>query len=134
MYDFLGVKKTFPKIRCYLRSKFFTGWVEAIAAPIRFADVLIGLIPGVKLGSDILPNSSCVPPEMDTLSEKQNDPPQELTFAGNNPSDSLDVPLSQCTPRECKVCVDDDISIVQEQCVSMTVKTRASKKKNELWS
>lgn len=85
----------------------------------------------MKLRSDVLHNARGVPPEMDTLSEKQNDPPQELPFAGDHPSDSLDVSLSQCTPRESKICVDDDISIVQEQCISLTVQTRASKKKEE---
>ncbi|XP_037789320.1 uncharacterized protein LOC119584727 [Penaeus monodon] len=52
VYDFLGVPSIFPRVRCLIQSKFFTGWVNAIAAPIKFADVLIGLIPGVKLPSD----------------------------------------------------------------------------------
>ncbi|XP_042882240.1 uncharacterized protein LOC122259492 [Penaeus japonicus] len=48
VYDFLGVPSVFPKVRCLIQSKFFTGWINAIAAPIKFADVLIGLIPGVR--------------------------------------------------------------------------------------
>ncbi|KAK4307342.1 hypothetical protein Pmani_020861 [Petrolisthes manimaculis] len=131
VYDFLGVQRTFPKIKCYLSSKFFTGWVDAIAAPIRFADVLIGLIPGVSLRNDVLANTSCVPTVMDSLFENQNDSPQELTLAGDLPSDSLDVSLSRFPPHESKVCVDNNISeVIQDQNVTMAVQTRAGKKKD----
>lgn len=119
VYDFLGVQRTFPKIRCYLSSRFYAGWVDAVAAPIKFADVLNGLIPGVNLQNDTLPNPICVSTYMDSLSEEQNDPPQDLTFAGDLPSDSLDVSLSRGTPHGSKVCV------------AMTVQTRASNRKDE---
>ncbi|XP_037779144.1 uncharacterized protein LOC119575564 [Penaeus monodon] len=49
LYDYLGVGKTFPEIRCFIKSRFLTGWVNAVAAPIKFTDVLIGMVPGVKL-------------------------------------------------------------------------------------
>ncbi|XP_047470332.1 uncharacterized protein LOC125026006 [Penaeus chinensis] len=54
VYDYLGRPNYFPKIRCFIKSKFFTGWANAIAAPIKFAEVLIGCVPGVKI-----PNQSC---------------------------------------------------------------------------
>ncbi|XP_063597903.1 uncharacterized protein LOC134774421 [Penaeus indicus] len=46
--DYLGFTRKFPKVRCYIRSKYLNGWVNAVAAPIKFTDVLIGLVPGVK--------------------------------------------------------------------------------------
>lgn len=49
LYDYLGVDRSFPKVRCFINCKFLKGWVEAVAAPIKFADVLIGTVPGVKL-------------------------------------------------------------------------------------
>ena len=47
VYDFLGIKHVFPAVRCHIKSKFFSGWVNAIAAPLKFADVLLGSVPGV---------------------------------------------------------------------------------------
>ncbi|XP_037787649.1 uncharacterized protein LOC119583248 [Penaeus monodon] len=55
VYDYLGISNYFPQIRCFIKSKFFTGWVNAIAAPIKFADILIGLFPGVKIPPDSKP-------------------------------------------------------------------------------
>ena len=49
VYDFLGVKRQLPVARCHITSKFHTGWVRAIVAPLKFADVLVGLIPGAKV-------------------------------------------------------------------------------------
>ncbi|XP_063615688.1 uncharacterized protein LOC134788803 [Penaeus indicus] len=49
LYDYLGVGKTFPEIRCFIKSRFLTGWVNAVAAPIKFTDILIGMVPGVKM-------------------------------------------------------------------------------------
>ncbi|XP_068211766.1 uncharacterized protein [Palaemon carinicauda] len=48
VYNFMGVPIYLPKIRCYLRSKFFSGRVNAIVAPIKCSDVIVGLIPGLK--------------------------------------------------------------------------------------
>ncbi|KAK4309527.1 hypothetical protein Pmani_018837 [Petrolisthes manimaculis] len=68
---------------------------------------------------------------MDSLFENQNDSPQELTLAGDLPSDSLDVSLSRFPPHESKVCVDNNISeVIQDQNVTMAVQTRAGKKKD----
>nr|XP_027221924.1 uncharacterized protein LOC113814046 [Penaeus vannamei] len=55
VYDYLGIPNYFPQVRCLIKSKFYTGWTKAIAAPIKFADVLIGLIPGVKLPTEPYP-------------------------------------------------------------------------------
>ena len=38
-------------VRChiYIDSKFFKGCFNAIAAQLKFADVLVGTVPGVKI-------------------------------------------------------------------------------------
>ena len=46
--DYLGCIDEFPIVRCYLRCPFYTGWIDAIRAPIKFATVLVGNIPGVR--------------------------------------------------------------------------------------
>ena len=46
--DFLGEKSSFPVIRCHIKCPYYTGWTEAIRAPIRFCSVLIGNVPGAK--------------------------------------------------------------------------------------
>ncbi|XP_066971747.1 uncharacterized protein [Macrobrachium rosenbergii] len=58
VYDYLGVPQYFPKVRCYLNCKFFKGWVSAIAAPIKFTDVLLGLVPGVSAPGFSIPDST----------------------------------------------------------------------------
>ena len=47
VYDYLGRVDTFPVIKCYLRCSYYTGWVNAIRAPIKFCSVLVGNISGV---------------------------------------------------------------------------------------
>ena len=47
VYDYLGRMDTFPVIKCYLRCPYYTGWVNAIRAPIKFCSVLLGNISGV---------------------------------------------------------------------------------------
>ena len=49
LYDYLGIPSYFPKVRCFLSCKFFKGWVSAYVAPIKFAEVLLGRIPGVSV-------------------------------------------------------------------------------------
>ncbi|XP_069973556.1 uncharacterized protein [Penaeus vannamei] len=66
VYDYLGIPNSFPKVRCFIKSKFFTGWNNAIAAPIKFADVLIGLVPGVKLPGERDSSSSDYEASKDT--------------------------------------------------------------------
>lgn len=66
VYDYLGIPNSFPKVRCFIKSKFFTGWINAIAAPIKFADVLIGLVPGVKLPGERDSSSSDYEASKDT--------------------------------------------------------------------
>ena len=38
---------TFPVIKCYLQCPYYTGWVNAICAPIKLCSVLVGTISGV---------------------------------------------------------------------------------------
>ena len=49
LYDYLGIPSYFPKVRCFLSCNFFKGWVSAYVAPIKFAEVLLGLVPGVSV-------------------------------------------------------------------------------------
>ena len=47
VYNFLGIPIYLPRIKCNIKSRFFSGKVNAVVAPIKCADVLIGLIPGL---------------------------------------------------------------------------------------
>ncbi|XP_037774920.1 uncharacterized protein LOC119571901 [Penaeus monodon] len=51
LYDYLGVGRTFPTVRCLIKSEFLSGWFNVVAAPIKFTDVLVGMVPGVKVPS-----------------------------------------------------------------------------------
>ena len=48
VYDYLGRPLYLKTVNCFITSKFFSGWVKAIVAPIKCTDVIIGLIPGLK--------------------------------------------------------------------------------------
>ena len=52
VYDLLGVQSSFPSVRCHVVSKFFSGWVTAVTTPLKLADVLIGIVPGMKMPND----------------------------------------------------------------------------------
>ena len=49
IYDYLGIGQYFPTARIWISCKYFKGWVTAVVAPIKFSDVLLGMIPGVKV-------------------------------------------------------------------------------------
>ncbi|XP_037803935.1 uncharacterized protein LOC119598356 [Penaeus monodon] len=51
LYDYLGVGRTFPTVRCLIKSEFLSGWFNVVAAPIKFTDVLVGMVPGVTVPS-----------------------------------------------------------------------------------
>ncbi|XP_076030282.1 uncharacterized protein LOC143018628 [Oratosquilla oratoria] len=60
--DYLGRVDAFPLVSCYLRCPYYEGWTDVVRAPIKFASVLIGNVPGVKD-----PNiSECSPPADDS--------------------------------------------------------------------
>nr|XP_053641097.1 uncharacterized protein LOC128694815 [Cherax quadricarinatus] len=46
--DYLGRENTFPTIRCYLKTKWFTGWTNAVLAPIT-CSVIVGNVKGAIL-------------------------------------------------------------------------------------
>ncbi|XP_068250799.1 uncharacterized protein [Palaemon carinicauda] len=52
VYDYLGRPLYLNTVHTIVESKFFSGKVKAIVAPIRCADVIIGLIPGLKHNVD----------------------------------------------------------------------------------
>ena len=47
LVDYLGRENHFPIVRCFLRCPIFTGWVDAVRAPIKYCTVLLGNVPGV---------------------------------------------------------------------------------------
>ena len=63
IYDYLGRANSFPVTKCYLDCELFTGWVEAVVAPIKFCSILLGNIPGAKLPimKEIDAQSDCSP-------------------------------------------------------------------------
>ena len=48
LHDYLGRADQFPIVKIYVKCEFFTGWTEAVLAPIKFASLIIGNVPGVK--------------------------------------------------------------------------------------
>ncbi|XP_066959015.1 uncharacterized protein [Macrobrachium rosenbergii] len=48
VYNFVGVPIHLSQIKCFIKSKFFSGRVDAIIAPIKCAEVIVGLIPGLN--------------------------------------------------------------------------------------
>ena len=42
LYDYLGRADSFPVVRCYIECEYYTGYVDAVCAPIKFCDVLFG--------------------------------------------------------------------------------------------
>ena len=83
LYDYLGRADEFPIVKCYVECKFFSGWVDAYRAPIKFCSMLIGNIPGAELNmkSDVIyPDDSddCefggpTPEPLNKLSKTTND-------------------------------------------------------------
>jgi transposase InsO family protein len=52
--DYLGRTNLFPYLKCYLKCKFYDGWVTAVIAPLKCCSVLVGNVPGV-----MDPNCEC---------------------------------------------------------------------------
>ncbi|XP_076034215.1 uncharacterized protein LOC143021003 isoform X2 [Oratosquilla oratoria] len=46
--DYLGREDAFPLVSCYLRCPYYERWRDVVRAPIKFACVLTGNVPGVK--------------------------------------------------------------------------------------
>lgn len=57
LIDYLGRRDRFPIVRIYLNCPLFTGWVNAVRAPIKYCTVLLGNIPGVKACCTCVPGS-----------------------------------------------------------------------------
>ena len=114
LYGFLGVPSSFPTVRCYVASKFFSGWVTALVAPLKFADILIGTIPGIKMPNDgyNVDDSEPVNDGADNNYVNSDDYANANNYANANSDyfNSIDN-------------VEDNANIV------MTVQTRAAKKK-----
>ncbi|MPC70884.1 hypothetical protein E2C01_065146 [Portunus trituberculatus] len=56
--DYLGRVDTFPIVQCYIRCPYFEGWTDTVRAPIKFASVLIGNVPGVRTPKEPYPTFS----------------------------------------------------------------------------
>ena len=113
--DYLGRTDAFPVVRCYLRCPYFVGWADAVRAPIKFASVLIGNVPGARDPNDpddcsaVSPSSSSCPAHV--TPRKDSTPPAGITSTN----------------------LDDDIpstseSTIQQACA---VQTRSSKIKRQ---
>ncbi|XP_069938506.1 uncharacterized protein [Cherax quadricarinatus] len=50
--DYLGRSDSFPTVRCFVRCKWFSGWVDAVVAPITSCSVLVGNIQGATFPSE----------------------------------------------------------------------------------
>ncbi|XP_068247850.1 uncharacterized protein [Palaemon carinicauda] len=48
LIDYLGRKDRLPIVKIYLKCNLFTGWVNAVRAPLKYCTVLLGNIPGVQ--------------------------------------------------------------------------------------
>lgn len=44
---YLGRVDTSPVLHCYIRCPYFEGWTDVVWAPIKFASILIGNVPGL---------------------------------------------------------------------------------------
>ena len=89
VYDWLGCPTVHPRVRCKIQSVFFTGWVTAVAAPIKFADVLIGLIPGVKIPVECIEG---IEPQINTKSIEICQAVQTRSAKLNSKSTALSCP------------------------------------------
>ena len=47
LIDYLGREDYFPVVKCFLNCPLFSGWVDAVRAPIKYCAVLLGNIEGV---------------------------------------------------------------------------------------
>ncbi|XP_050701836.1 uncharacterized protein LOC126988072 isoform X2 [Eriocheir sinensis] len=59
--DYLGRVDTFPVLHCYVSCPYFEGWTDVFRAPIKFASVLIGDVPGVRVPKEPYPAFDCGP-------------------------------------------------------------------------
>ena len=115
VYDFLGVKRQFPMARCHITSKFYTGWVRAIVAPLKFADVLVGLTPGAKVPESEVGVSESVVKVSSKIDEKVMNVQTRLSKKRN-----LDkVPLS-CPEFSSLDVGKDDFKNDQKQCPTLS--------------
>ena len=53
--DYLGRVDIFPVLHCYISCPYFEGWTDLVRAPIKFASVLIGDVPGVRVPKEPYP-------------------------------------------------------------------------------
>ena len=121
--DWLGIPKYFPEVRCFIKSKFFSGWTRAVAAPIKFADVLIGLVPGVTVPNHLLFTGESFENENEVM------PPQSPSMSFNDPMiDSNTIPTSSTKPIDNQVCANC-LSTVERNDIAMIVQTRASSRR-----
>ncbi|XP_069990681.1 uncharacterized protein [Penaeus vannamei] len=135
VHDYLGIPNYFPHVRCLIKSKFYTGWTKAIAAPVKFADVLIGLIPGVKLPTEPYPPDDPSLP----VPDKADLPPSILPnhLDSKDPSSLIHPETSSpiLTPfidnQLCTASSDVKKTEARLPVVSMAVQTRAGRKRSE---
>ena len=96
--DYLGRVDTFPVLHCYVRCPYFEGWTDVVRAPIKFASVLIGTVPGVRSPKE--PYTTFSYGEQSPTSDVLKPPEQRFTkSAPDHPSS----PTSSVPPQVCVV-------------------------------
>ncbi|XP_042870472.1 uncharacterized protein LOC122252196 [Penaeus japonicus] len=93
LYDYLGYDKSFPEVRCFIKCKFLNGWVTAVAAPIKFTDILIGMVPGVNVPINKPDDSECSNTPVDDNGKDDNVIMEVKTRARTNMGDKSPSPL-----------------------------------------
>lgn len=58
VFDYLGRADWFPQVKCHIRCPYFTGWVNALRAPLKFCSVLVGNYPGASDPNDLVKDLS----------------------------------------------------------------------------
>ena len=103
--DYLGRTDAFPVVRCYLRCPYFVGWTDAVRAPIKFASVLIGNIPGARDPNDPDNRSAASPSPSPwpahTTPKKDSTPPTGNT--STNPDDDVPSTSESSIQQACAV-------------------------------
>ena len=114
--DYLGRKDSFPVLKCYIECPYFRGWAEALIAPIKSCDVMIGNVDGVS------------------------DVPQDMTECASLPEISGAVTRSKANkkfhplvvPQIKDLNIDpDEFKTLQQSCDSL-VELRAKAEANEI--
>ena len=120
VYDYLGLPSSFPSLRCFIDCKFYKGWVDAISAPLKFANVLLGRVPGVKIPETIVNTTPLDEPLEQTLDkqfDKICDPKITMSVETRSSRNKQTKPLS--CPDVIENVSKEDFMIAQSSCSTL---------------